>query len=30
MLKQCIEVLHFVSCREAVKAMMQQDDILFH
>ncbi len=24
------EVPHFLSCREAVKAMMQQNDILFH
>ena len=28
MLKQCVELLQFVSCREAVKAMMQQNDIV--
>ncbi len=28
MLKHCIEVLQFVSCREAVKAMMQQNENL--
>jgi len=30
MLKQCIELLQIVLCREAVTAMMQQNDILFH